>query len=101
MNADRDLEVVAGNTVRLEVTFNDFSGVSTDQDLVKLKIYDNRYRSIEEFVMGSANKGTNNGEYFFDYLTSSNVGTFYYEWYGEKGTVKSVDRGKIETVFIK
>lgn len=87
----------SGNTVRLTCEFYDFSGGLSDPSSVKLRIYDYKYKLIDEYT--NATK-TEMGKYYFDYVTDENNKTYIYEWYGELEGTPSLKRGSFLTKFI-
>jgi hypothetical protein len=91
----------AGNTIRLTCTFKDFDGtVKKDPDLIKVKIYDQKYSILHEYIVTITNK-TGVGDYFWDYTIPLDVrGKLYYEWYGEIAGSASLHRQSIKVVFV-
>lgn len=88
----------AGNTVKLEVEFFDYDGITPFEPAsVKVIIYDQYYNVIQTILEISKN---DIGKYSCDYQTSIEPQFLIYEWNGEKDSFKSIKRGKIRTVFI-
>jgi hypothetical protein len=89
-----------GNTIRLTCIFRDFDGVLRNPNLVKVKIYDQTYKVIQEESLGLANN-TADGEYFYDYTIPLDArGKMYYEWYGEISGNPSLKRDSFKVTFI-
>lgn len=88
-----------GNTIRLEGSFFDFDNALIDPDVVKLIIYDFRYKVLETILMLPENK-VGIGKYTYDYVTNDNEQLHYYEWYGEINGKPNLKRGKFTTKFI-
>lgn len=90
--------ILSGETIRLTVQFNDFSGSPYDPEFVKLTIYDNRYTILEQHTLNLNNR-LSMGSYYFDYTTPNDPTTFIYEFKGELVDNVSIARDKITTVF--
>lgn len=86
-----------GNTIRLTCEFFDFDGIPKSPDDVKIRIYDYKYNVIDEF--NNATK-TEEGKYYFDYVSETENKTYYYEWYGQLDGTPSLRRGSFITKFI-
>lgn len=94
---------LSGNTIRLKCTFCDFVGKEVDPDIVKIKLYDYRYKIIEEHALTEAHKLLT-GNYFFDFIIPNDIHyfdkTIYYEFYGEIEGTPSLNRGSFKIQFI-
>lgn len=88
-----------GDTVRFECVFYNFEGEKVDPQLIKVVIYDQKYREVKTEVLTSVNKKAV-GEYFYDYTTPKKEQKLYYEWYGEIDGTPSLRRGSFMTRFI-
>ncbi|MDS7057063.1 hypothetical protein NXG04_07175 [Klebsiella pneumoniae] len=88
-----------GDTVRFECVFYNFEGEKIDPQLIKVIIYDQKYKELKSEVLTSANK-KDIGEYFYDYTTPKKEQKLYYEWYGEIDGTPSLRRGSFMTKFI-
>ncbi|UUV45950.1 hypothetical protein [Bacillus phage vB_BanS-Thrax1] len=88
-----------GDTVRFQCTFYNFEGEKIDPQMVKVVIYDQKYKIVAEHMITSENK-KGVGEYFYDYTTPSKAQKLYYEWYGEIDGTPSLRRGSFMTKFI-
>lgn len=90
----------AGTTVRISCVFQNFKDENKDPDIIKVKIYDQKYNIIHEDTITPANRIAE-GEYFYDYETLFDIRQtkYYYEWYGEIMGSPSLDRGSFKTTF--
>ncbi|UUV46205.1 hypothetical protein [Bacillus phage vB_BanS-Thrax2] len=88
-----------GDTVRFECVFYNFEGEKIDPQLIKVIIYDQKYKELKSEVLTSVNK-KDIGEYFYDYTTPKKEQKLYYEWYGEIDGTPSLRRGSFMTKFI-
>ena len=88
-----------GDTIRFECVFYNFEGEKVDPQLIKVVIYDQKYKVLKTEVLTSVNKKTI-GEYFYDYTTQPKEQKLYYEWYGEIDGTPSLRRGSFMTKFI-
>jgi hypothetical protein len=90
----------AGNTIRLKCIFEDFDGNRINPSNVKIIIYDNKYKKIQESLLSSGYR-TGIGEYVYNYITpSDSEQRIVYEWYGEINGLPSLKRSSFRTVFI-
>lgn len=91
----------AGNTVRLNCTFTDFSNQPVDPVNIKVRIYNQQYVLITDNILSAANRD-DVGVYFYyytipmDYVNQKIV----YEWYGEIGGFPSISRNTFKVNFI-
>jgi hypothetical protein len=89
-----------GNTIRLKCAFRDFDGLLKNPDIVKVKIYDQSYKQLSEFVLSQSNN-SDTGNWFYDYVIPLDVrGKLYYEWYGEMAGSPSLKRDSFKVAFI-
>lgn len=88
-----------GNTVRFECDFYDFNDSLVEPQLIKIVIYNNKYQSIFDEVLGVNNR-KEVGKYFYDYITEKKEQKLYYEWYAEIDGKPSLKRGEFITRFI-
>jgi hypothetical protein len=86
-----------GTTVRFTCEFYDFDGLLKSPNIVKLKVYDNRYNLIFESLNVTQ---VSEGKYQFDYVPEEDNRVYYYEWYGELDGTPSLRRGSFITKFI-
>ena len=89
-----------GNTIRLRGTFNNNAGTPTDPDVPTVRVYDNFYTLLGEFILGTANR-ISTGTYQYDYTIPSGTidKVYYYEFYGEYSGVPALNRGKFLAKF--
>lgn len=91
----------AGNTVRLNCQFTDFSNQPVDPSSIKVRIYTQQYNLISDNMVSSNNRD-DVGVYFYDYTIPQEYANqkIVYEWYGEIGGFPSLQRGSFKVVFI-
>lgn len=91
----------SGDTIRLLCEFRDFSDALSDPELIKIKIYDQKYLMIDEISVPTTSKESS-GNYFYDYTIPSEYlnQSLYYEWYAEISGKPSLNRGQFKVVFI-
>jgi hypothetical protein len=95
------ITALSGSTVRAVNVFYNFEGNPMDPDLVKVRIYDRKYKMEQEFILSDGNK-LQTGVYFFDYVTPTEPSqTKIIEFYGEISGNPSIERDTIYTTFIK
>lgn len=93
-------EAIAGSTVRIVNTFFNFDGKPQDPQLVKLKIYDRKYKVIQNINLSDGNK-LETGKYFYDWKTPSEIKERYIiEFYGEISGNPTIERKQLVTKFI-
>lgn len=93
-----DTIYLTGSTVRLTATFTDVEGAFKDPDLVKVIMYDFKFKKLDEFVIGEANR-IGLGEYVFDYIAPLGEKKIYFEFYGEIDGNPVLDRDSFTTKF--
>lgn len=94
-------KILVGNTVRLEANFKDFGGLPVNPQIVKIRIYNQKFEVINE-VSVPFKQGSPTGSFTFDYIVPQNFlnQRVYYEWYGEISGSPSLNRGSFKVVFI-
>lgn len=85
--------------MRLIGEFFDFNGEPKDPQLIKIVIYDYKYRVVDEIPIGDSNK-ISIGRYYYDFITKKESDKYIYEWYGEIDGNPSLDRNVFMTNFI-
>lgn len=86
-----------GNTVRLTCEFFDFNGEKAVPQIVKVKLYDERYNVKSEITNIQEESA---GKYFLDYVTEDEGAKIYYEWYAEIDGTPSLKRASFTTRFV-
>lgn len=89
--------MIQGDTVRLQVHFKTFTGVSVDPDGISLTIYDNAKNVLETIPISNENKEST-GKYFYDY-TASELNEFIFEFAGSYNSKPILSRGRVEVKF--
>lgn len=91
----------AGNTVRLNCTFTDFSNNPIDPANIRVRIYNQQYLLLSDTILPSANRD-DVGVYFYDYTIPIGMVNqkIIYEWYGEVNGFPTLDRGNFKVTFI-
>lgn len=89
-----------GDTVRLEVKFLDFNGISVDPTDVFLNIYNEDNVAIQSIPLDGDNR-VGIGEYYYDYVIPYNVNEFIiYEFSGIHKNRPILARDKIHVEFV-
>lgn len=89
-----------GDTVRLEVSFMDFDGVSVEPNEVTLNIYNEDNVALESISLTSDNR-TGIGEYYYDYTIPYTVADFViYEFSGNHRGRPILARDKVHVDFV-
>lgn len=89
-----------GDTVRLEVIFKDFDGMSVEPNDVTLTIYDGDNMAIQSIPLTNENR-VNIGEYYYDYVIPYGVEEFIiYEFNGYHKERPILARDKIHVDFV-
>ena len=86
--------IVAGSTARLSCKFTDFKGEFVDPEVVKLIIYNYKYKVLEEHTVSMKNEL---GEYVHNLITNEKPQTYIVEWYGEIDGYPSINREQFIT----
>jgi hypothetical protein len=90
----------AGNTIRLQCTFEDFDGNKINPTNVRIVFYDVKYNKLQESILSTGNR-ISTGVYVYNFRTSSEEEKRYvYEWYGEVNGLPSLKRSSFRTIFI-
>lgn len=89
----------SGNTVRLTCEFYDFDNEIKDPNIIKIKLYDNKFNVTDEILNIQR---VDTGRYYYDYITDVDSANkkHYYEWYAEIDGVPSLKRSSFMTRFI-
>jgi hypothetical protein len=90
---------VAGNTIRLTVTFTDTDAVAVDPSSVIFRVYDAEYNQLGTDVIVTANRlGT--GVYYHDYCVPVGIDSaLYAEFAGTADGVTIVGRIRLDREF--
>lgn len=84
-----------GDTIRLKVTFADFTGAAVDPTDIKLKIYDSG-RTLLETITIDASCKVAAGQYQYDYTVPTGVGNLVYEFAGTYGNKPILGRAVLD-----
>lgn len=89
-----------GDTVRLEVRFMDFDGISVEPEDVTLNIYNEDNVALESILLTSDNR-TDIGEYYYDYVIPYAMNDYIiYEFSGIHRGRPILSRDKIHVDFV-
>lgn len=89
-----------GDTVRLEVRFQDLYGNRVEPEDVFLNIYDNNNIAIQSIPLTNDNR-VDIGEYYYDFVIPYNVNDFIvYEFSGSHRERPILAREKIHVEFV-
>lgn len=86
--------IVSGSTARLSCKFTNFKGEVSDPDIVKLTVYDYKYRVLQEHTVTEKDEI---GEYVHYLITNVKPQTYIVEWYGEIDGFPSIHREQFIT----
>ena len=89
----------SGNTIRLTCELCDFDGKITDPQIIKIKLYDQKFNVIKEI---EDIQRIDIGKFYYDFITDNNNSNkrYYYEWYAEIDGTPSLKRSSFMTRFI-
>jgi hypothetical protein len=87
---------LSGSAIRIQAVFRDFDGNLVDPQNVKVRIYDNLYKQLDEFP--SVKKST--GVYYYDYVTAINKKDKQYFCEMSGDGVNNIVRGTFNTTFV-
>lgn len=99
------MSVQLGNGVRFDVEFyqewGDVDGPLITPTVVKFRVYDARYKMIEEIIIGPASM-IEEGRFFCYWVppADSRSDKYVIEWYGEISGLPSLKRTVLSTKFI-
>lgn len=83
---------LSGNTVKFEAVFHDFDNSTQVMipEEARITFYDSLWNQIDSFLVTESGSGS--FEYFYAF---DEVGTYFYEWSGLFGGMKSLYRKKV------
>jgi hypothetical protein len=93
------MNCISGNNTRIQASFTDFDGSPVDANNIKLIVYDQNYKKINEY---SINNKKNIGVYYIDYIPEriTRPTTYYIEISGEIGGSVTLMRDTLNVKFI-
>lgn len=96
MNSSRVNHYQYGNTVKFEGVFYNEQGEKVNPEIVKIIIYDERYKMVFEQVINNVSLGT----YVYRYETPKKEQKMYYEWYGVLDGLPTIKRKPFIVKFV-
>lgn len=88
----------SGETIKLIGKFHDFDGTLVDPETVKLILYNERQKQIQEILLNSANKESI-GVYSYLYIVPFDMEYIYFAFEGDINGTPSLGRDLIEIIF--